>query len=326
MLFLQIDLDGIHHAACLGKAVCLARGVEDDRVRLRRLDINAHAGEDGSYFLESQGVIDFRVILHFLPLRHAGTDKDNLGVGVLLLHDSSCVIHRRTRARDVFCHIGNMLFHQLDVRRAAAGRHERLTLGEFFLQLFGFVAGRAHRTLRHLNHILEAHLLQSAIYAFDGSPELSQNRGGDDGDNLLAATDSLQDIENLRHLEDSAEGTSVHAFATVDTLGFVDMLDAILILADGLDGTYFFARDGDINNRVVGAALVAFATADTSIMVDFRLPVLLEVDSILRAIHIATPRNTTATEVRNLVVHRDTGRARLIDDTHDVVFLRSLPS
>ena len=51
---------------------------------------------------------------------------------------------------------------------------------------------------------------------------------------------------------------------------------------------------------------MALATTDTGIVIDLRLPVLLEMDGVLRAVHITTAGNATATEVRDLIIDRDT--------------------
>lgn len=70
----------------------------------------------------------------------------------------------------------------------------------------------------------------------------------------------------------------------------------------------FLARDRDIHDSMIGAVLVAFAATDTGIMVDLRLPVLLEADRVFRTVHITAARHAATAKVRNLIVHLYAGR------------------
>ena len=58
----------------------------------------------------------------------------------------------------------------------------------------------------------------------------------------------LQYIECLRDFEDSPEQTSIHAFSTVDTLAFNNVLYAVFIFADSFYRTRLFTRYGNIYN------------------------------------------------------------------------------
>lgn len=85
------------------------------------------------------------------------------------------------------------------------------------------------------------------------------------------------------------------------------MFHSILVFADRLDRTDLFARNRDVDNRMIGAVLMAFAAADAGVVVDLRLSVLLETDRVFRTVHIATARHAAPAKVRDLVVHLHTG-------------------
>ncbi len=98
------------------------------------------------------------------------------------------------------------------------------------------------------------------------------------------------------------------------------MLYPLLILTDGFYGTSFLTRYRNINNGMVGTALMADAATDTRIMVNPRLPALLDMYSFLGTIHLATACRTSAAKVRNLVVYLHTCRTSFVNHTHDIVF------
>ena len=99
------------------------------------------------------------------------------------------------------------------------------------------------------------------------------------------------------------------------------MFHPVLVLADRLYRANFLARDRDIHDSMIGAVLVAFAATDTGIMVDLRLPVLLEADRVFRTVHITAARHAATAKVRNLIVHLYAGRTGFIHHAHQVLFL-----
>lgn len=63
---------------------------------------------------------------------------------------------------------------------------------------------------------------------------------------------------------------------------------------------------------------MAFAARDADAVVDLRLAVFVEVDCILRAVHIASASHASTAEVRDLVVGLYTRGAGLVHHTHYV--------
>ena len=80
----------------------------------------------------------------------------------------------------------------------------------------------------------------------------------------------------MRDLKDRTKRTSIQTGATVDTLRLVNMLYAILVLADRTYRTRLLARHWYVDDRMIGAVLVALTAADADIVIDLRLTILLE--------------------------------------------------
>ena len=80
----------------------------------------------------------------------------------------------------------------------------------------------------------------------------------------------------MRDLKDRTKGTSIQTRATVDALRLVNMLDAILVLADRTHRARLLARYRYVDDRMIGAVLVALTAADADIVIDLCLTILLE--------------------------------------------------
>ena len=66
--------------------------------------------------------------------------------------------------------------------------------------------------------------------------------------------------------------------------------------------------------------MVANAAADTFVVVDLCLSVVLEVDGILRTVHIAASCYATAAKVCNLIVYLYARRTSLVNYCKDLFF------
>ena len=219
-----------------------------------------------------------------------------------------------------FFEIGGVFLGHFDVGRTARRGHERLPLGQFLGQLLALVGNGVHRPLSHLDHVGEADRFDRAVELFDGDLVLREDRRRDDGHELLAAADALQHVEDLRNFENGTEGAAVEAFAAVDALALVDVLHAVLVLGDGLHGTRLLARNGDVDDRVVGTTVVADAAAHAKAVVDAGLTgLLVEVDRVLRTVERAGASHAAAAEVRDVVVDPYARRTGLVDHAHDVL-------
>ena len=185
-----------------------------------------------------------------------------------------------------------------------------------------FITGGCHSTFGHFDHISKSNFLESTVHLSDRSLKLSQNRRGDDGYHLFPFTDALQYIERLRDFEDSPERTSIHAFSTVDTLAFINVLYAVFIFADSFYRTRLFTRYGNIYNSVIRTTLVTNTATDTCVMVNHCLTVFLETYRIFRAVHVTTTCHASATKVGYFIIDLYTGRTGLVDDAHNIFLVR----
>ena len=96
------------------------------------------------------------------------------------------------------------------------------------------------------------------------------------------------------------------------------MFHAMLIFADSFHRTGFFARNGDIYNRVIRTTLMADTATDASIMINHCLTVFLETYCILRAIHIAAACHTSPAKIGDFIINLYAGRTGFVNDTHDI--------
>ena len=71
------------------------------------------------------------------------------------------------------------------------------------------------------------------------------------------------------------------------------MLNTVLVFADGFNWTSILARNRDIYDSVVRTAFLAFATADTQIVVNLCLAFFVEMDCVFRTVHITAAGNAT---------------------------------
>ena len=102
--------------------------------------------------------------------------------------------------------------------------------------------------------------------------------------------------------KNSPERTSIHAFSTVDTLAFINVLYAVFIFADSFYRTRLFTRYGNIYNSVIRTTLVTNTATDTCVMVNHCLTVFLETYRIFRAVHVTTTCHASATKVGYFII------------------------
>jgi hypothetical protein len=98
------------------------------------------------------------------------------------------------------------------------------------------------------------------------------------------------------------------------------MLYAILVLRDSTHGASLLARNGDVNDSVVGTSSETLTAADTYLVVDFALRCLrIELDSALGTSVLTSTSNATTAKVGNIVVGANARRASLVNNAHNVV-------
>ena len=213
-----------------------------------------------------------------------------------------------------------MLLGELYVGRAAGSGHERLSLLHLLKEFLTLVLRGSHSALGHLHHIIKAHALQRAVHLGQSGLELAEHCRRDHGYHFSSGADALQHVESLRDLEYGSEGASVHAFTAIDAFRLVDMLYAMLILGDGIDGTCLLARNRDIDYGVVGTALVTDAATDALFMVDARLAgTLVETYCTFGTVVDAASRHASPAEIGDIVFDLHARRARLVDHAHYIL-------
>ena len=146
--------------------------------------------------------------------------------------------------------------------------------------------------------VVEAQRADGGEELLDGAGELPGGGGGDDRRDLLVAAQRVEDLQQLRLLHDGREGARAEARAAEDALAEVDLRAAMRVLVDRADGAGRLARDGDLDDGLVGTDLRALAAADALGVVDDGM-LLLDRDGLLRAVPFAGAREAAAAVVRD---------------------------
>ena len=123
-----------------------------------------------------------------------------------------------------------MFLCQVDVCRAAACCHERLSFLNLLLQFLGFAAYGLFRTVGNLDYVVEAYRLQCTIYMLYRLAELCQHCRGNHCYCLFSCTHALEYIEYLAFVEYRTERACVEALSAVYALLRVYVFYAVFVL------------------------------------------------------------------------------------------------
>ena len=153
--------------------MCFAHRREFHGIRLYYFQIDFHRIENRRNLLKCHYKIHSFITLCFFTLGHTRSHKYYFCIGMFFLGNTCGIVHWRTGSRNIFFHVGNILVHQLNIRRTAGSSHKLLAFLQFFNQLMCFIFHCFHCTLCDFNHIGETDLLECSVYLFDSSTELS---------------------------------------------------------------------------------------------------------------------------------------------------------
>ena len=283
-------LEGLRH--CVGQAAAARENAAEVAGVVQHIfrkggQVEIAAVKPGLQFLEGEHAVDPRadlLALELLLLGCAGTDEDDLGVGVGALDEARHLGHGREVVADEGLEGGEALFDVADKGGAAAGGEEAL-----FGELLGLGVGDHVRAKRRLHHAEEAQLLEARDHLTQlGIDKLAGDGGGDDGVDLvllvaLALTDNMDGIQKEALVLDGAEGALIDARAAGDALAVVDMRHMVFALLDGFDLARALAGAHVVLDGAVGADGGALTAVDALVGVDVRVVVVVKGDCAARA-------------------------------------------
>ena len=154
------------------------------------------------------------------------------------------------------------------------------------------------------------------------SPNWPQ-KAGDDGHHLLPLIDGVDQLEELALVHDGAEGAVHQTHAAADALILIDLGAAQLVAGDGVHAAGLGTGTLELDDGLIGAALLAAAALDALLLIDDGLA-LDEGNSVLGAGVVAVVGKAALTHVGHLVVGGGTGVAGVLDDVDEgriVIFL-----
>src|SRR5574344_1340802 len=284
---------GFRHAAAAG---VVARGRVRRTLQLPGFTgdhVDFAAGEKRAELLEGKNVVD-GFPTRLAALRDARSDEDRLDCRILLKRELASVDHRTRRRGHVVDEIGQMLADEIDPRGTAGRRHERLRILLHALDDFlRLVLSRHLRAERNLHDVRKSDLRAGCQKLFDRAWKLTVSRRRHHGDELLAALDREEYVQQLRTLHHRAERTRGEALAAENASFEIDFGNSMFVLPDCGDGTGLFARYGRLDDRVKRAHGDALAAFDALRLVDHAASVD-DVDRLLGTVVDAWTRKATA--------------------------------
>ena len=182
---------------------------------------------------------------------------------------------------------------------AAGGRQERLFAGGHVGDKFLRLLHRADvRAAGHLIDVRKADLAQCGAHLFRGGQraKLSDKGRSHLGDDLVAALDGLNQLEDLGLVRDGAERAADQALAAGDALVVVDFGAAVLVAFDGVDAAGGRAGALAFDDGRIGAGLGAAAALDALGLVNLGAAVD-DADRLDRADHRAGVGQAVAAQV-----------------------------
>ena len=143
--------------------------------------------------------------------------------------------------------------------------------------------------------------------------ELTPEGRRDDGHHLLTLVDGVDQLEQLALVHNGAEGAVHQTHAAGHALVLIDDSPAPLVAGNGVHAAGLGAGPLELDNGLIGAALLAPAALDALVLVDDGLA-LVERDGILGAGVVAVVGQTALTQVRHLIVGGRAGVAGVFDN------------
>ena len=287
-------LDGFHlsgshataHSEAAAKAAALVHAV--GRISLKGLEVDLLGVKHTQKLLEGQHEI--HVGTDGLPvglqlLGGAGPDKDDTGVGMILLDHPGCDNHGGQGHGDVVLELGEELLGHHGPGGAAAGAHPVQLFGDFLQEVMGLLHGAQVSADGYFHHVGKAQGPHGGFQLGGSSvgAVLSHKCGSHAGDDLFTTLDGLDQLEDLALVGDGGEGAVHQAHTAGDALIIIDLSPAQLIGLDGVHAAGGSTGALHLGDRPVGALVKALAALDTLALINVAALVFIQIDGVLGA-------------------------------------------
>ena len=308
----------VGHTAAGGKAHAGGGGLVLGAVVGHLLPVDALGTQHAPQLLEGQHEVHVAAdgaAAGLQLLGGAGADEGDLAVGVAALLEPGRQHHGGHGHGDIRRHAGELLLGHHRPGGTAGGRHKGLLLRHVADELLRLLHRAQVGAHSHFLQTLEAQNLHGGENLAGGGlvAELAPEGGGDDGDDLVAPLDGMDELEKLALVHDGAEGAVHQAHAAADALIVVDLGAAVLVAADGVHAAGLGARALEADDGLVRAALLALAALDALGLVDVGLA-MLKVHGLLGADGGAVVGKAALAGVGHLQMGGRAGVAGKLDD------------
>jgi len=162
---------------------------------------------------------------------------------------------------------------------------------------------------------METCSLHGLVNFMQGLTKLGCYRGGYQSKDFFALLMCTEYFHDVRFFHDGTIRASGFTFATEDAFVVIDAFNALLILGDGIYRAHFLAGHGTVNDGMEWALFHAFATVDTSLMVDLGLFVQ-EIYGVFGAVYSARPGFTSLAHVADVIAALLAAAAGFINHRH----------
>ena len=245
---------------------------------------------------------------------------------MLLFYHAGSQNHRRQGHGDIL-----LLVREADVdHRNPGGTAGGAHIGLLFRHLLQEVLCLVQRTEIgadcHLHDGVEAQQLHGRRHLLrrQQRAELAHKGRGQDGDDLVAALDRVNELENLAFVHNRSEGTGDKALAAGDAAVVVDLGASIFVRTDGVHAAGLHTGPLQLDDRVVGAGVGATAAFDALLLIDGGLA-MDKLDGVFGTDLMTALAQTALAEFRDAVLLGRAGIAGKIDNVNQrrvVVLLR----